>query len=146
MDKYGALYNWYAVNSGKLCPTGWHVPSDEEWKNLEGVADSLHHTGDPVWNEQMGRGYNAGKRLKATSGWKAEGNGTDEFGFSALPSGERTSIGRFFLSGSSTFWWSSTRQGDSLAWYRSIVSFDDNILRNTHPQKIGFSVRCIKEK
>jgi uncharacterized protein (TIGR02145 family) len=144
--KYGALYNWYAVNSGKLCPTGWHVPSDEEWKNLEGVADSLHHTGDPVWNEQMGRGYNAGKRLKATSGWKAEGNGTDEFGFSALPSGERTSIGRFFLSGSSTFWWSSTRQGDSLAWYRSIVSFDDNILRNTHPQKIGFSVRCIKEK
>ncbi len=144
--KYGALYNWYAVNSGKLCPTGWHVPTDEEWKNLEGAVDSLHHLGDPVWNEPMGRGYNVGKRLKATSGWKTEGNGTDEFGFSAVPGGERTSSGRFFLAGSSAFWWSSTRQGDSLAWYRSIVSFDDNILRNTHPAKIGFSVRCIKEK
>ncbi len=144
--KYGALYNWYAVNSGKLCPAGWHVPTDEEWKNLEGAVDSLHHLGDPVWNEPMGRGFNAGKRLKATSGWKTEGNGTDEFGFSAVPGGERTSSGRFFLAGNSAFWWSSTRQGDSLAWYRSIVSFDDNILRSTHPAKIGFSVRCLRER
>jgi len=144
--KYGALYNWYAVNSGKLCPAGWRVPSDEEWKNLEGQVDSLHRAGDPVWNDAMGRGYNAGKRLKAAYGWKTEGNGTDEFGFSALPGGERTGSGRFFLAGSSAFWWSSTQMGDSLAYYRSIVSFDDNILRNTHSKKIGFSVRCLREK
>jgi len=66
---YGALYNFFAVNTGKLCPKGWRVPSDEEWKYLEGYVDSLYKIGDPIWDESRLRGYNAGIRLKAKSGW-----------------------------------------------------------------------------
>ena len=69
-NTYGALYNWYAVNTGKLCPTGWHVSTDAEWTAL---------------TDYVG-GYSiAGTRLKATSGWDNSGNRTDDYGFSALP-------------------------------------------------------------
>jgi len=139
---YGALYNFFAVNTGKLCPKGWRVPSDEEWKYLEGYVDSLYKIGDPIWDESRIRGYNAGTRLKAISGWKLGGNGSDDFGFSALPGGERlTSFNN--SKGSCGFWWTCTEFEQSSAWYRCIIYSLSEISRGPHPKRMGFSVRCI---
>lgn len=143
---WGALYNWYAVNTGRLCPDGWRVPSDEAWKLLEGNTDSRYSTGDPVWDLSGGRGTDAGLMLKNRSGWDSGGNGKDGVGFSALPGGERCSNGRFFVGGKSGFWWSSTASGESTAWYRNMIYGLDDIYRNTHPKWMGFSVRCIRDK
>ena len=101
-DTFGLLYNWYAVNTGNLCPDGWRVPKDEEWKYLEGYVDTKYGIGDPVWDKSGLRGYDAGQRLKTTSGWRSGVNGTDIFCFSAIPGGEHLS--RFYAGGSSGFW------------------------------------------
>lgn len=145
-DKYGGLYNWFAVNTGKLCPVGWHVPSDDEWKTLEGNVDSRYNLGDTIWNRERNRGFDVGRKLMATSGWYSEGNGTNDFGFSALPGGERLKRnGRFFISGTNGFWWSSTEYDQSRAMYRSLLYGIEYMLRNFHPKGFGFSVRCIKD-
>jgi uncharacterized protein (TIGR02145 family) len=143
-DTYGALYNWYAVKTGNLCPDGWRVPSDKEWKFLEGYVDSLYGVDDPVWDRSGLRGYNAGKHLKATSGWRLSGNGTNDFGFSALPAGERLT-GFNNTVGSSGFWWSCTEDTLSSAWYRCIIYSFEEVYRDRHPKRMGFSVRCIKD-
>ncbi|MCX6246244.1 MAG: hypothetical protein NTW10_00785 [Bacteroidetes bacterium] len=143
---YGALYNWYAVNTGRLCPDGWRVPTDNEWKNLEGNSDSGFGQGDPVWDNFGGRGHDAGLRLKATSGWSSGGSGTDDIGFCALPGGERCSKGRFFVAGRSGFWWSSTEYGASGALYRNMIYGMEDINRNIHPKWMGFSIRCLRDK
>jgi uncharacterized protein (TIGR02145 family) len=140
---YGALYNWFAVNTGNLCPVGWRVPSDQEWKYLEGFADSLYKSGNKTWDKTGIRGYNAGKALKATYGWRPGGNGTDILGFSALPGGERlTSFNN--TKASNGFWWTSTEADSSNAWYRGMIYSFDEISRDVHPKRMGFSVRCIK--
>ncbi len=141
---YGALYNWYAVNTGRLCPDGWRVPTDSEWKNLEGNADTRFGQDNPVWDKQGGRGEDAGMRLKAAAGWSSGGSGTDKTGFSACPGGERCSKSRFFVAGRSGFWWSSSEYSESSAWYRNMIYGLDDINRNTHPKWMGFSVRCLK--
>lgn len=83
-DTLGFLYNWYAVNSGKLCPTGWKIPSDNDWIQIAG--------------------------------------------------------------GSSGFWWTSTEASASSAYYRSLIYSFEQVARDTHPKRMGFSVRCIKNK
>lgn len=141
-DTFGILYNWYAVNSGKLCPDGWRVPTDEEWKYLEGYVDTRYGIGNPEWNKPGLRGYDAGKRLKAIAGWRPGITGTDDFGFSGLPGGEHLS--RFFAGGSSGFWWSSSEAGSSSAYYRNLIYSFELVARDSHPKRIGFSIRCIK--
>jgi uncharacterized protein (TIGR02145 family) len=142
---YGALYNWYAVNTGKLCPCGWRIPSDKEWKYLEGYVDSLYRIDDQTWDKSGLRGYDAGKHLKAKSGWRQGGNGTDDFGFSALPGGERLTNFNNTKS-SSGFWWSSTEDDIFNAWYRGMIYSFEEISRDRHPKKMGFSVRCLRNK
>ncbi|MEI7980079.1 MAG: FISUMP domain-containing protein [Bacteroidota bacterium] len=142
----GALYNWYSVNTGKLCPEGWRVPTDDEWKFLEGSVDSRHGTDDTVWNNNMLRGYNAGQQLKAPTGWRSGLNGRDHFGFSAMPCGEHLSNGRYFLAGSNGFWWSSNEYGVSTAWYRSLIYSFEEILRGYHDKRFGFSIRCVRDR
>jgi len=92
--KYGRLYNW--KTAVKSCPKGWHLPDNEEWQKLMNFA---------------GGNENAGTKLKAKSGWKdndnGTGNGTDNYGFSALPGGLRHYNGNFII-GNSGFWWSSS--------------------------------------
>lgn len=144
VDTFGLLYNWYAVNTGKLCPCGWHVPSDEEWKYLEGFVDTKYGVGNPVWNDSGLRGYDAGLRLKAISGWRIGLKGTDSFGFSALPGGEY--LRRFHSRGTNGFWWSSTENNASTAWFRDIIYSFGSVSRNSHPKNIGFSVRCVRDK
>ncbi len=142
---YGALYNWYAVSTGLLCPDGWRVPDDEEWKILEGCADTRFGIGNQVWDKSAGRGHDAGQRLMAVSGWSSGGNGSDDLGFAALPGGERGSNGRYFLRGRSGFWWTSTMYNEQGAWFRNMIYGVEDINRGTHPKWVGFSVRCLRD-
>ena len=140
--EYGVLYNWPAANSA--CPSGWHLPSDDEWKQMEiaiGMSQSeADHTGH--------RGTNEGTKLITTSGWNYNGNGTDDFGFSALPGGYRKSGGHFWGIGGSTYWWSSTEATEvhtTDAWGRHIYYNSTAIIRFNYPKDYGFSVRCVKD-
>jgi len=143
---YGGLYNWYAVNTGKLCPPGWKVPSDEDWKILEGVVDTKYSIYDSEWDNYSWRGYDVGLRLRAASGWEDGGNGTDAYGFSALPGGYRTSNGGRFLSKvTSGYWWSSTEYDEEEGWRRYIIYSRDTVRRNTLSKVRGYSIRCIRD-
>jgi len=85
-------------------------------------------------------------KLKSTSGWYADGNGTDDYGFSALPNGYRSSgDGSFFGMDEVGFWWSSTESDGTHAWIRSINWENGPVGRDTHNKKFGFSVRCVKD-
>jgi len=142
-ETFGFLYNWHAVNSGKLCPEGWRVPGDEEWKELEGIADTEYGIGDTIWNKPGLRGFDAGQRLRAVTGWRPGIPGTDQLGFSAVPGGEH--LTRFYAGGSSGFWWTSSEASDKSAWYRNLIYSFGEVARDTHPKRMGFSVRCIRD-
>lgn len=145
---YGALYNYYVVsetNSRNICPVGWHIPTDDEWKILEGTVDTQYGVGDPEWDADGNRGYDAGKRLKSTSGWYNNGNGTNVFGFSAHPGGARSTTGNFVDLGYSGNFWSSTPYGISFAWHRTLYYYFDGVNRNHFIKGYGFSVRCLKD-
>ena len=140
---YGRLYNWYAVDDAHgLCPSGWHVPTDEEWMALEmelGLSESeANATG---W-----RGTDQGAQLKSTSDWLTD-DGTDDHGFSALPGGGRNGYATNGCDGSigiiGTFWTSSSNGG--LPWYRLLANEQPNIYRNTRWKPYGYSVRCLRE-
>jgi uncharacterized protein (TIGR02145 family) len=138
---YGALYNWYAVNTGKLCPSGWHVPTDAEWKTLE---MSLGMT--QAQSDQTGwRGTNQGTQMKSTNGWYNNGNGSNSSGFSGLPGGYRIYNGTFGSVGSFGYWWSSTELSSPLAWYRYLYYYYPDVARTTNNKQYGFSVRCIRD-
>jgi len=133
--KYGMLYDWATAN--KVCPTGWHLPSRQEWVDLAKAAGG---TGD------YGTDGTAGKALKSTSGWYNNGNGTDSLGFSALPGGYRGSDGGFYYAGSSGNWWTAT-EGSSDNAYRWYMYYDNGIVREGNDNKIcGFSVRCVHDR
>ncbi|MCF8372974.1 MAG: hypothetical protein K9H64_15240 [Bacteroidales bacterium] len=90
-DRYGGIYTWdemmnYSSEEGSqgICPAGWHVASDDDFKVLEGAIDSNYGIGDPEWENFNENGIDAGTKMKSTSGWSNGGNGTDSFGFSAL--------------------------------------------------------------
>ncbi len=145
-DIYGALYNWYAVNNANgLCPSGWYVPSDEEWKILEGTVDSLYDVGHEMWNGTDWRGSDVGKKLKATSGWIEDGNGTDDYGFAALPSASRYFNGYFGHLNIFGSWWSATEHSSTTyAWRRNLHADRDKALRWNKLKESGLSVRCLK--
>jgi uncharacterized protein (TIGR02145 family) len=133
-DTYGALYNWHAVNTGNLCPNGWHVSSDAEFTELTDYIASNGHSGTEA------------TALKSTSGWNDSGNGTDNFGFSALPGGYRHyNTGDFWYAGDYGDWWCATGYDATTAWMRSINSLDNGVLRSPYHKSLGFSVRCIKD-
>jgi uncharacterized protein (TIGR02145 family) len=130
---YGALYNGYAVSTGKLCPTGWHVPSDEEWTTLT------------TW---LGGESFAGDKLKetGTSFWVSPNTGaTNESGYTALPGGLRYFDGLFHDFGFSGYWWSSTEYSTTRAYFRYMDYEYDNVFRFNNLKKIGFSVRCLRD-
>jgi uncharacterized protein (TIGR02145 family) len=87
------------------------------------------------------RGYDVGLKLKSTSGWRPGATGTDDYGFTGLPGGERLS--RFYAGGSSGFWWSSSEASSSSVYYRNLIFSFEQAARDTHPKRMGFSVRCI---
>ncbi len=132
---YGALYNWYAVNTGKLCPKGWHVPVDAEWTTLVNFlgGDSL-----------------SGGKLKETrtTHWSSPNTGADNSsGFSALPGGCRDDAGLFWVVGRYGYWWSATKVNATSAWYWYLGYSDSRVTRRNddNGEVYGFSVRCIKD-
>ena len=139
---YGRLYNWYAVDDERsLCPNDWHVPTDNEWMDLEieiGMAE-----GEAM--QTNCRGDVQGNVLKTTTGWNGGGNGTDVWGFSANPVGYRDQIGQFQDGGDEGHWWTADSHNQSNAWYRGIASWDGGVCRNPNPKKLGFAVRCLKD-
>jgi len=150
---YGGLYQWnemmqYTTQQGLqgICPPGWHIPTDEEWKVLEGAVDSQYGIGDQTWDIEGPRGYDAGTNLKSISGWNNNGNGTDLFGFSALPGGERNTVGNFLQIGNYGFWWTSTEDNTNYAWGRDLSSDFQDIFRSSYYFKgYGISVRCLRD-
>lgn len=133
-DEFGALYNWYTVNTRKLCPKGWHVPSDEEW------AAMISYLGDPAL---------AGAKLKESDigVWKnPEYVGTNEYGFTALPGGMRIYNGDFpDFSNNFAVWWSATSTRTTEAWNRGLYFNSNQVYRGRENMKSGFSVRCMKD-
>jgi uncharacterized protein (TIGR02145 family) len=131
---YGALYNWHAVETGNLCPNGWHVPTNDEWTSL--------------WT-YLGGFSVAGGKLKemGTTHWLTPNTGaTNETGFTALPGGERSSgIGNFSNITLKGTWWTSTeRVANQHAWMHRISYDSGSMSYGDADQNYGFSVRCIK--
>jgi uncharacterized protein (TIGR02145 family)/uncharacterized repeat protein (TIGR02543 family) len=140
---YGVLYNWPA--SLDACPEGWHLPTDNEWKILEGTVDSQYPVGDPEWDGTGFRGLDAGENLKSTSGWNSNGNGTDLYGFGALPGGIRHFSGSYYTLGFDGYWWSSSETSGTHAWSRGLGFVNDGSGRDNGYKTNGFSVRCLKD-
>ena len=134
VNTYGRLYNWYAVDDSRgLCPSGWHVPTDGEWTDLEDYITSQGFSGLEGW------------ALKSTSGWFGGCNCFDDFGFSALPGGYRYDAnGDFYNAGYFGNWWSSSPTGGD-AWYRFLASYNNYFDRYYNNPRYGFSVRCLRD-
>ncbi|HAM11541.1 MAG: hypothetical protein A2X05_09425 [Bacteroidetes bacterium GWE2_41_25] len=130
---YGALYNWYAVNSGKLCPAGWHVGTDDEWTTLSTF---------------LGGSIVAGSKLKETGTihWQSPNSGaTNSSGFSALPGGYRYYNGAFNAVKRYGYWWTSSETTVANGYGRDMYYGYSNLDRITSDKRSGASVRCIKD-
>ena len=128
---YGKLYNWYAVNDPRgLAPKGYHIPKDAEWTML---------------TDYLGGDSMAGTKMKSTSGWKNNGNGTNSSGFNGLPGGYRGSDGDFNGIGVVGFWWSSSEGNTDYAWCRGLSNGDGLLDGGYNPKHFGFSVRCLRD-
>jgi len=146
---YGIYYNWYAVNSGKLAPEGWRVPTDEDWNVLEKYLSNYGKNRDGSRT-----GSRIGVVLAARTNWSrdlTEDNvgstlaRNNKTGFSALPGGYRFIDGLFYSQSNIGFWWSATEKGSNYAFDRHIC-FDENCLqRETRHKRWGLSVRFVKD-
>lgn len=129
---YGALYNWYAVNSGNLCPTGWHVPSEDEFITLTNF---------------LGGATVSGGKLKETGiyRWTTPNAGaTNETAFSAVPGGYRTSTGLYENLGNYGEFWTATAGTANVSYYRYLYYGNSSFVSSFVNQKYGLSVRCLK--
>jgi uncharacterized protein (TIGR02145 family)/uncharacterized repeat protein (TIGR02543 family) len=133
--KYGRLYDRSTAKT--VCPVGWHLPSRVEWQTLVRAVDA---------NAQLSGGWDdnnvAGKKLKSSSGWYNNGNGTDDYGFSALPGGFYYE-GGFLNAGSYGNWWTATERGSGFAYYRYMYYGGDFVVEYGDSKSYGFSVRCL---
>ncbi len=133
-EKYGRLYNWFAVNDPRgLAPSGWHVPSDQEWKAL---------------TEVLGGEAIAGGKMKSTSSalWNTPNiNASNSSYFSALPAGLRGDGGNVYFVGESAYFWSSLEAAPKSAWYRVLNYHNSSAVRGGEDKEDGMSVRCVKD-
>ncbi len=129
---YGKLYNWYTVaDQRNVCPTGWHIPSDDEWTIL---------------NNYLGGDDVAGVKMKSTYMWKNNGNGLNSSGFNGLPGGYcNNADGNFHDFGFSGKWWSSSEFLTTKAWFRNLNYNNGIAYRNYDSKPNGFSVRCLRD-
>ena len=147
-EKYGALYNWYAVNTNKLCPEGWHVPDMVEFWNT--LPDYLEHNGYGLGasNKEIA------KSLASKTGWMPDtseynvGNkpsGNNKTGFSAIPVGFRSFTGEFGEEGEYASWWSSDDYNEFTGRGFSLVNYYSRLQPLVVSKRSGFSVRCVKD-
>jgi uncharacterized protein (TIGR02145 family) len=124
---YGCYYTWDQAMTA--CPSGWHLPSDAEWDELVNFVGGMSV---------------AGKKLKSKSGWTSNGNGTDEYGFSALPGGYWD--GSYFnIAGYNGYWWSSSEISAGYAYYRLMFCINEYANWSYNSQSYGRSVRCVED-
>jgi uncharacterized protein (TIGR02145 family) len=137
-NKYGRLYTWSAAKSA--CPSGWHLPSREEWDNLAESAGGRKYGNWGTWHDW----YDAGKNLKSKTGWYSN-SGTDAYNFSALPGGYRDTDGNFSLAGFSGYWWTAAEHDAFGAYDRDVDYSDDGVLEYASIKAYGLSVRCVAD-
>jgi uncharacterized protein (TIGR02145 family) len=155
-NTYGRLYNWYAVNTGKLAPTGWHVPTDAEWTTLENylIANGDNYDGTTTGNKDTNN--KIAKALASATDWNSSSTtgtvGNTDYpakrnatGFTALPSGYHGPDGTFDGVGHLGYWWSSTEDSINLAWSQRLYYLYSSMDRGRYGKGIGFSVRCLKD-
>jgi uncharacterized protein (TIGR02145 family) len=132
---YGLYYNWYAVHDTRnICPTGWHVPTDEDWTALT----NYYNGGDLFASIKL--------KEAGTTHWNSPNpNATNESGFSALPGGFHPNINGFQDPGDTGWWWSSTEFNSSNAMYRFMGRYANYVNRGDDLKTMGLSVRCIKD-
>jgi len=136
---YGVLYNWVAAKTA--CPSGWHLPSDKEWKTLEQFCGISPLEIDEKDVRCSGR---VGLKLKSTTGWNrshlddSSENGDNSSGFNVFPGGCRDNNAGFLYRGDVAFFWSSD------AWVRSLSGDSDGVYRRNGLYRSGFSVRCVQ--
>ena len=148
---YGALYNWYTVNTGKLAPTGWHIPTDDEWTILENylIANGFNYDGTTTGNKYA-------KALASNTGWTSSTNegavGNTDYpakrnatGFSTLPGGLRINDMGFVSIGDQGYWWSSSEGDTNHAWYRFMSCGNSHVVGGDMPKIWGSSVRCLRD-
>jgi len=146
---YGVLYQWEAAKSA--CPSGWHLPTDEEWTQLENYLKENGFSYDGVIGNE-----GIAKSLATNSGWSISDSqgvvGNSDFsefrnktGFSALPSGTRYYYGAFFDLGDCGYWWSATERNSSSAYYRALGYSTARVYRSYDDKSFGFSVRCVRD-
>jgi len=148
----GGLYNWYAVKTGKLAPTGWHVPTDAEWTTLENylIANGYNFDGSTSVNL-------IAKSLASQTGWAAYysmGTGfignipsaNNKSGFTALAGGARYYDGYFDDDGNYGRWWSASERSLGYAWFWTLgFSLKNSSLIDTSNEQCGFTVRCLRD-
>jgi uncharacterized protein (TIGR02145 family) len=129
-----------AVATGKLCPVGWRIPTDDDWKTLEKFLGMT----ETDCNNKTWRGSDQGAQLKSTSGW-GSGNGTNTTGFNALPGGFRQyNDSAFIFLGDDGYWWTASPEGTDMGWIRGMSTAFQQVYRDIFPQGTGLAVRCIK--
>lgn len=142
VNPYGLLYNWLTVNDNrKLAPAGWHIPTDDEWKQLEVYLGMDDVEVDNTGYQRTSVGY----KLKSTNGWRDNLNGTNSSGFTALPGGCHRNFGPFTEIGDSAYFWSSTESTATYAWCRKLNYNNETIGYIGANKRNGFSVRCVKD-
>ena len=132
---YGALYNWYTVNTKKLCPAGWHVPSDAEWTTLTTYLGGVSVAGEKL-------------RETSTTHWNSPNpRTTNEYNFTALPGGLRDNKGAFRSIGSHGWWWSAQEfevlSSAANCWF--IYCKSPYMLLSADKKEFGLSIRCLKD-
>jgi uncharacterized protein (TIGR02145 family) len=144
LSAYGRLYNWYAVDDARgLCPSGWHVPSDDEWQTMEmhlGMSEA--DANDTGWRSSG----SVGNKLKeaGTAHWASNSGADNSSGFTGLGSGRRYAHGPLSNLLTNGFFWSSS-PSDGSAWTRILYIDLADVSRNLNGQRSGFSVRCVQD-
>jgi uncharacterized protein (TIGR02145 family) len=145
---YGKLYNHYAVTDDRgLCPTGWHVPTDEEWNVLVKYLDPRADTECAVCIQSKiaGGKLKSRKKKPTPGGWSAPNTGaTNSSGFTAPPGGLRFNGGFTNLT-TIGYWWSSSVSSASTAWNRLLSCNTSDVDRSNGDRTDGFSVRCCRD-
>jgi uncharacterized protein (TIGR02145 family) len=148
---YGFLYNWYAVNTGKLCPEGWHIPSKAEWETLIDYLITNGYNYDESTSEDK-----TAKALASSTGWALstiegtigyEMTSNNSTGFTALPGGGRGAAGAYFDLQNTACWWTSTEHTEDTdeAYFRALNSEWFDLYEASFDKHAGFSVRCVKD-
>jgi uncharacterized protein (TIGR02145 family) len=152
-EMFGGMYQWkeamnylFPLTGAKgICPSGYHIPTDDEWRELEAYTDSQYSLLDTIWNLFGFRGFDAGKRMKALMSWNAVAPGNNLSGFTALASGSWEENDGFQGLGMEATYWSASHISSTEIFTRSLEDDEDRISMNFRDAGSARSIRCIKD-